>query len=83
MICRQCEKEKLKSEVQSLGCKVTLISYFGHNDKNGGHHYHDPNIRTCTYSCSNDHTFQIKSRTPCPNSNCDYGGEESYEQIEE
>lgn len=72
MNCPKCDKET-DSSVVSLGCRVTLVTYYNHSDKKGNH-YHDPNIRQCDYRCSEGHEFTIKSRTKCPNPNCDYGG---------
>ena len=58
--------EELKLKPSSL---VKEMFY----DEEGDYHDHDPNTRSCFYTCSNGHQFWTKSKAPCPNTECDFG----------
>lgn len=66
MICPECKAEGLKSRVYSGGTFSTLMGYSTYWDEEGVKHTHDPNVRTTSYSCSNDHGWSESFKLPCP-----------------
>ena len=54
-VCSACQALGLKSRVLLGGCWVTLIATHEYYDENGIHHYEDPNIATCEWSCTGGH----------------------------
>jgi hypothetical protein len=57
--CPICEKEGKKSKVFERGCHSTLMASYAYYDEDGNYHYHDPNVTTCEYGCSNGHVFSV------------------------
>jgi len=57
--CPICEKEGKKSKVFERGCHSTLMANYAYYDEDGSYHYHDPNVTTCRYECSNGHVFSV------------------------
>ncbi len=43
-------------------------------DSEGRVHRHDPNRRSTTYACANDHQLLVDGGFPCPIAGCDYPG---------
>ncbi len=62
MICEKCKEQGLKSRVSEMGCSKTLLGYRPFYDENGKRHYHNPNVTTTSYKCSNGHSWETKSR---------------------
>jgi len=66
MKCPQCIKEGKRSKVY-VGLSVTTTagteSYY---DEDGNFHFHDPNVTTTQYNCSNGHKWEENSRNECP-----------------
>lgn len=72
MKCEYCVEQGLTSRVTSHGGTRTLLGGGGaYWDEEGVSHYHDPNISTWHYSCSNRHRWWVKEKPACPS--CDYG----------
>ena len=57
--CSQCAKENKKSSVYIGSSWSTLMNSTSFYDKEGRYHYHDPNITTTGYRCSNGHEWSI------------------------
>ncbi len=73
LICPKCQELKLKSIVRCHDGTITAMGTSDFYDEGGGYHFHNPNIGNNNYSCSNNHSFNIKNKISCPNFNCDYG----------
>jgi hypothetical protein len=78
MICEECRKQGLKSKV-FIGMQTCTAMYSdSYYDEDGNYHFHDPNITTTVYSCSNDHTWTVKtSGRRCPVSDCEWNKDRS------
>jgi hypothetical protein len=62
MICEKCNELGLTSKLfLDGGCSVTCIGINGYYDDTGKYHYHDSNITTISFKCSNGHYGTIKS----------------------
>lgn len=55
--CPICEEANQKSIVEVESCHSTLLAGSSYYDEDGVYHYNDPNTTTCSYRCSNGHTF--------------------------
>ncbi len=62
MICDECKKEGKISTIQIGPSIRTLMNYQNYYDEKGFAHFHDPNIDTTIYQCSNGHTWYKKTR---------------------
>lgn len=65
MICPNCKKEGKRSKVTSFGGSVTLMGWQPFWDEDGKAHYHDPNIHSSQYNCSNGHTWKESKGGSC------------------
>lgn len=66
MICPTCQAEGKTSTIR-IGERMTTLMYCApFYDEQGAYHHHDLNIKTQSYSCSQGHAWDEKSRTPCP-----------------
>lgn len=65
MICQQCKKKEKKSNVYIGSSYSTAMCVHSYYDENGEYHSHDPNIRSTSYSCSNNHSWVAKSSGSC------------------
>jgi hypothetical protein len=57
MICEECKAAGLKSCVYEGYSTCTAMFNAAYYDEEGKHHFHDMNITTTTYSCTNGHQF--------------------------
>lgn len=60
--CPQCVKEGLKSIVYVGASSRTLMCIQEWYDEYGNYHYYDPNTTTTNYTCSNGHSWSMKSK---------------------
>ena len=67
MKCSYCVEQNLRSTIHVQGGSTTLMSPQGYWDEDGKSHFHDLNINTSKYSCSNRHCWTVKS---LPQSQC-------------
>lgn len=65
MKCPDCEKEDKKSKVYPGMITRTLMGFHRYHDENGKYHFHDPNITTMEYVCSNGHEWKEKTHNQC------------------
>jgi len=66
MICHQCKQLDLKSRVYRGSSSVTLRVAHQFYDEDGKEHYHNPNVRTTAFHCSNGHSWiEKESKTKC------------------
>lgn len=77
MICPECEKLGLKSMVFVGSSTITCLMYQHFYDEEGREHFHDPNMTTTHYSCSNGHSWIDQSRNKCW---CEKEGENEQER---
>lgn len=66
MIYPVCKKEKKKSKVFVGVLLRTSMANIPFYDEKGRLHNHNDNITTTSYECSNNHKFEIKTKTVCP-----------------
>ena len=78
-VCPVCEKQNKKSKVYYHGESATYLCNLPFFDEDGVEHYHDNNITTTTYKCSNLHMFDVESKSLCPAVDCDYN--KNFEEI--
>lgn len=71
MKCPECVEQGKKSRVYPGVGATTLMGWSSYYDEDGQFHKHDPNTTTTGYRCSEGHTWQRESVSPCPN--CLYG----------
>ena len=71
MICPKCKTEGKKSTISIGHSMVTCAYYQPYYDEEGAYHYHDSNVRSTVYNCSNGHTMTVRDQKLCPN--CDFG----------
>lgn len=57
--CPICVKEGKKSYVYEGACVSTLMGTYSWYDEGGKYHYSDPNTTTCSYHCSEGHSFEV------------------------
>ena len=60
MKCPQCIAENKRSCVYQGMSTTTLMEIAQYWDEDGNYVYHDPNITTTQYSCSNGHKWNEK-----------------------
>jgi len=60
MKCPQCQQEGKKSIITIGFSTTTLMSTHAYYDEDGKYHFHNPNITTTEYSCSNGHEWTEK-----------------------
>jgi hypothetical protein len=72
MICKECKKQGLKSNIFPGGASTTLMSRSPFYDENGVYHSHDPNVTTQSFRCSNEHNWTEKFHSACPAKNCEW-----------
>jgi len=66
MICDQCKAENKKSTITPASyAAITAMCHIQYWDEDGKHHYHDPNIRTQSFSCSNGHDWKQNTYNRC------------------
>lgn len=65
MICQQCKDAKATSKVHAGSSMITNAGYSAYYDEKGHHHRHDSNITTTDYTCSNGHSWQVKTSEKC------------------
>ncbi len=78
MKCPFCVELKHKSRVYPGMGATTLMGWSSYYDEDGQFHSHDPNVTTTGYRCSEGHTWQRESLSPCPS--CLYGREDKDDQ---
>lgn len=68
MICKECKEQNLKSTmtVVAVPSKVEPKKVKEFWDENGMYHYHDSNVHTKVYACSNGHTTIDHPLHGCP-----------------
>lgn len=66
MKCEECIKLKKKSKVFERVGSSTLMNIISFYDEQGQYHYHDNNIYTKNYECSNGHSFSTHTKHSCP-----------------
>lgn len=65
--CEICKIENKRHDVFRTGRQTTNIEANPFYDKGGNYHWHDPNIVTEWYRCSNHHQFKVvRDIRPCP-----------------
>ncbi len=79
MKCPECQTEGEKSRVFLRGSRTTAAHHWPYYDEDGIYHDHDPNTVTSAYHCSRKHSWETKSKRPCPAEGCDYGKEKTEE----
>lgn len=57
MICEECKKEEKKNILHIGLTTVTAMHFEPYYDEKGQYHYHNRNITTTYYKCSNGHEF--------------------------
>ena len=62
MKCSYCVEQNLRSTIHVQGGSTTLMTPTIYWDEDGKSHFHDLNINTSKYSCSNRHCWTVKSR---------------------
>jgi hypothetical protein len=72
MKCHQCESAGLRSTVRQLASYSTLLMAEHWYDEDGNFHYHDPNVTTTEYRCSNGHMWPVHSAPTCRAPGCDF-----------
>ena len=65
MICSECKKLGLKSQVFLGGSTVTLMYCQPFYDEDGNYHHHDSNTTTTSYSCSQGHKWTESCKGRC------------------
>jgi len=65
MICPECKKLGLKSKIFIGLSYTTALNGSQFFDEEGRFHDHDPNTTTTSYSCSNGHSWIVKSNKKC------------------
>ena len=65
MKCPECEKENKKSFVYIGYATSTCMCINQFYDEEGKHHYHNPNITTQHYTCSNEHAWTENINSHC------------------
>jgi len=65
MICLECKKKGLKSQVYPGVSSTTLLYCQPFYDEKGRYHDHDANTTTTEYSCSNGHKWVEKTTGSC------------------
>ena len=75
LLCPECQKAGLLSNVSCLGSMSTLMGWHPHWDKEGNFHSHDLNTHTRSFRCDNGHRWQTKGKISCPHVDCDFGKE--------
>ncbi len=53
---------------------TTMGEYAPYADTEGRVHRHDPNRRSTTYACANNHRRGVSGGFPCPVAGCDFHG---------
>ena len=71
MKCPACESVGLRSTVHAGGTMTTLLCSQNYFDEDGQPHFHDPNWRHATWTCSKGHSGDIQELPGCPS--CGYG----------
>lgn len=67
MKCPECEKEGKLSKVWVGPESTTLLQVKEFFDENGVYHYHDLNVTTRNFTCSNQHSFIVSGKVAqCP-----------------
>jgi hypothetical protein len=69
--CPQCKELGQKSVVRFRGNGSTMLGVHRFRDEQG-HHIHDPNTKTITYSCNKGHKWNVSYKESCPNKDCNY-----------
>lgn len=66
MKCPHCVEKNLKSSIQKADAgHTTALSCPPYYDEEGKYHYHDSNVETSNYQCSNGHRFTKKRTGSC------------------
>lgn len=65
MICPQCEKAGVRSQVFLHNAVRTMNDYPTFFDENGRLHHHDANTTTAVYRCSRSHRFETRESGKC------------------
>lgn len=61
MICEKCKELGVTSKMFLSGGSVTRAGTNSYYDENGKYHYHNSNVSTTSFNCSNGHSGIIKS----------------------
>jgi hypothetical protein len=65
MKCSYCLEQNLRSTIHVQGGSTTLMTPTIYWDEDGKSHFHDLNINTSKYSCSNRHCWIVRRRQQC------------------
>lgn len=69
MRCPKCITENRRSTIRQVEVPQTHLPADKYYDEEGLAHSHDPNPTVIRYTCSNGHTWTVKSFTSCPSCN--------------
>jgi hypothetical protein len=74
MICEKCKEEGKRSTVsRDFGTISTDMAFYPDWDEEGVYHYHDGNISTSSFRCSNEHRFTVRQHgSICGAPGCDW-----------
>ncbi len=65
MICEECKRAGLESNVYEGVCSSTLMGIDRYYDKEKKYHIHNANVIIQSYKCSNGHYFDVKRKDFC------------------
>lgn len=77
MICDKCKEEGLKSTVWPGSTMSTAMSINRYYDEDGNYHLHDGNVSSSSFSCSNGHSWSVKTKSRCPSVQCKWNRNEA------
>ena len=65
MKCEACVRDGKRSTVHELSSITTSLQSNYFFDEDGEHHFHNPNVTTSSWRCSNGHEFVREGRSEC------------------